>query len=211
MAFKPIDASNACLRRSRRFLLLSDKNLPDQKIKNDLRRTAIVMSVAAIDSYMHWLVLQRISKLRKEGEIPNLLKKYHISFSDLARLADSTIAQRKKGKDFRPWVLVKNSLQKQILTDTFQSFDQVSSAFAMAGINKPWKSIAAELGTTPEEIKRRLTRIVHRRNQVVHEGDIKRSTRPRKLQYNSVDQKEIKDDVNWIDSLIKGVEKVILV
>lgn len=132
-----------------------------------------------------------------------------ISFSDLASLADSTITQRKKGKDSRPWVQVKNSLQKQILTDTFQSFEQVSSAFAMAGISKPWKSISVELGVTSNEIQQQLNGIVHRRNQVVHEGDIKRSSRPRRLRYNGVEHKDIADDIAWIEALIGAIEKVI--
>ncbi|MGB0763167.1 MAG: hypothetical protein ACPGO0_04390, partial [Acidimicrobiales bacterium] len=83
-----------------------------------------------------------------------------MSFSDLANVADTTIAQRKKGKDARPWVQIKNYLQKQILTDTFQSFEQVSIAFSMAGIRKPWKEISDEMGTTSENIKARLNGIV---------------------------------------------------
>ena len=209
MEFKPIDAANACLRRSRRFLNSATKPLPDSKIKNDLRRTAIVMSVAALDSYMHWLVIQRISSLRKEGDIPKSLKKYQMPFSDLASVADTTITQRKKGKDARPWVQIKNYLQKQILTDTFQSFEQVGAAFSMAGINKPWNDIANEMEITSDDIKMRLNGIVYRRNKIVHEGDITRASRPRKLKYNDVDHDEIEDNVQWMDSLIKAIQTVV--
>lgn len=210
MGFKPIDAAKACLRRSRRFLALSEEDLSDPKIKNDLRRSAIIMVTAALDSYMHWLVIQRVSILRQEGDIPKALKKYKLPFSDLATLADAVIAQRKKGKDARPWVQIKNSLQRQILTDTFQSYEQVSSAFSMAGVERPWKKVAKELGVSTDDIRKKLNGIVHRRNQIAHEGDIQRSSRPRRLKYNAIEHDQVEKDINWVDSLIKAVEVVIV-
>lgn len=196
--------------RSRRFLALAEQqNLPAPKIRNDLRRTAVVMAVAAMDSYMHWLVFRRLSDGRREGDLPKSLAKLSVPFSDLASLADALIAARRANREVRPWVQVKSSVQKELLRETFQSFDQVASALALAGIEKGWSRTAEKIGCTANDIKERLNRIVHRRNQIVHEGDITRASRPQNLKYNSVEHDSVVDDVTWIKRLPTAIEEVV--
>lgn len=156
MPFNPISAAEACIRRSRRLLALSEQDLPDAKVKNDLRRSALVMVVTGIDSYMHWLVYRQISNLRNEGDLPKSLAKLDIPFTEIAALADSVIHARAQGVDSRPWVRVKHAMQKQLLKETFQSYDQVGNAFAWAGIEKGWSRVATELGEPTTTIKDRL-------------------------------------------------------
>lgn len=186
MPFNPISASAACIRRSRRLLALAEQDLPDAAVKNDLRRSALVMVVTGVDSYMHWLVYKQISALRKAGDLPKSLAKLDVPFTEMASLADAVIQARARNVDSRPWVQVKHAMQKRLLKETFQSYDQVAIAFAWAGIEKGWSRAAVELGESSDAIKTRLNALVHRRNQIVHEGDITRASRPRKLQYNDV-------------------------
>ncbi len=70
------------------------------------------MAVTAVDSYMHWLVYRQISEVRKEGDLPKSLAKLDLPFTDIASFADATIRDRKNGVDTRPWVQVKNAMQK---------------------------------------------------------------------------------------------------
>jgi len=168
------------------------------------------MSVAAVDAYMHWLVFHRLSDVRREGELPKPLGKFSVPFSDLASLADTLIAARRANKEIRPWVQVKNAVQKKLLRETFQSYDQVANAFSLAGIEKGWSRVAHKMGCNANDIKQQLNRLVHRRNQVVHEGDIARASRPRKLRYNGISGEEVAADVNWIEQLLKSIEAVIM-
>lgn len=209
MPFLPKDAAHACLRRSRRFLTLAAGDLPDTRIRGDLRRSALVMSTAAVDAYMHWLVFRRISEVRREGDLPKSLAKFDLPFGDLALLADATINAQRQDRSIRPWVQVKNALQKQLLKKTFQSFDEVSTAFSLAGIEKGWSRVAEKLGISSEDIKLRLNNIVHRRNQIVHEGDITRASRPRRLRYNEINHATVVSDVDWIEQLLDCVEEVV--
>jgi RiboL-PSP-HEPN len=209
MAFEPVRAAEACIRRSRRFLTLASDSVPDSRIKNDLRRSAVVTVVAGIDSYMHWLVYKRLSALRGEGDLPRSFAKLDIPFTELASLADSVVAARSRNVHSRPWVKVKNTLHQRLLKETFQSYDQVATAFALAGIEKGWTRVAAEMGLQPAEIKTRLGGIVHRRNQIVHEADISRSSRLRQPKYNSIQHTKVESDVDWVELLIKAIEKVV--
>ncbi|MBB3196875.1 hypothetical protein FHS28_004300 [Roseateles terrae] len=158
---------------------------------------------------MHWLVYRRISEVRREGDLPKVLARLEIPFSDLASLADSSIKARQEDRDLRPWVQVKNSVQRRLLKETFQSYEQVGQALALAGIEKGWTRTAAALGVKADDIKTRLNQLVHRRNQIVHEGDIKRASRPQKLQYNDVENDEVSADVDWVEQLVAAFEQVV--
>lgn len=212
MPFAAADAADACIKRSRRFLALASNSLPVNFVKNDLRRSALAMAVAAVDAYLHWLVFQRLSHVRREAELPGMLARLQMPFSDLATLADKMLDSRRGSKGSkkrpRPWVQVKNAVQKQLLKTTFQSSAQVETAFAMAGISKCWSRIADKMGEKTEDVKRRLDQLVHRRNQIVHEGDIMRASRPRKLRYNKVKQAPLEEDVDWVADFLSAMQAV---
>ena len=136
MPFLPKQTAESCLRRSRRFLDLAQNNLPVRQVKNDLRRMALVMAVAALDSYMHGIVLRRVADVRRRADLPKPLARLEVPFGELADLADASINAQRGGRDTRPWVQVKASLQRRLLKETFQSYDQVATAFAIAGVDK---------------------------------------------------------------------------
>lgn len=209
MPFEPLDAAKSCIRRSRRFLALANGELPDAQIKNDLRRTAVVMSVAAIDAYMHWLIHRRVTEVHREGDLPKSLARFDIAFDDLACLADAAIEAQRKKRKIRPWVQVKNALQKRLLKETFQSYEQVGMGFSLAGIEKGWSRVAGKLHENSEGIRTRLNRLVHRRNQIVHEGDIARASRPQKIKYNAIDHASTEAEINWVKALITAIEEVV--
>lgn len=209
MPFHPINAAKACIRRSRRLLALCEDQLPDTKVKNDLRRSAMVTAVTGIDAYMHWLVYRQISDLRREGDLPKSMAKLDIPFTELAALADATLQGRQQQIETRPWVQVKHAMQKRLLKETFQSYEQVATAFAWAGVEKPWSRVADKLGMQADAIKTRMNSLVFRRNQIVHEGDIARASRPRELKYNDIEHAQVIDDVNWVESLINAIEQVV--
>lgn len=209
MAFSPKAAADACLARSRRFLALSERGLPVADVTDDLCRSALVAVVAAIDTYMHWVVFNRLSSVRYRSELPKSLARIEVPFADLATLADSAISAQGDKRRIRPWVQVKNTLQAQLLQQTFQSYEQVSSAFALAGVEKAWSKIGQRLATQPGAIKTRLNGMVHRRNQIVHEGDITRASRPRDIYFNEIEHDQVSRDINWVEQLVAAMQAVI--
>lgn len=209
MTFYPKQAANTCIRRAKRFLELADNHLPVNRAKNDLRRMALVMAVAAIDSYMHSLILRRIAAVRRSADLPKSLARLDIPFSEFARLAGASIKAQREGRTSRPWVQVKSSLQERLLKETFQSYDQVAIALSIAGVEKCWSKITAELGETVDENKEWLNNLVKRRNQIVHEGDMKRAPRPQKLRFNDINQAEAEQEVEWVETLIMAIDKVV--
>lgn len=219
MPFLPHQAAESSIRRARRFLILADAQLPVTKVKNDLRRMAVVQAVAAIDSYMHALVLNRLSEIRQSSDLPKVLAQLDIPFGDLVDLADGWLDHQREQTELikkkkpltqkRPWVRIKKNLQKRILKETFQSYEQIGTALAMSGVKNGWTKISKELGQTPKQIQTRLNVLVRRRNQIVHEGDIQRQSRPQKLRFNDVNHREIERQVDQVEALINAIEKVL--
>jgi hypothetical protein len=167
------------------------------------------MAVAALDTYMHRLVLERAYTHER---LPKPLARLDIAFEDLLEQADETgRAARRAPHNSRPRVGVKRQLRDRLLRETFQSFDAVSRALVMAGRSKDWQAIGAEMPTplSPNEIRERLNGIVMRRNQIVHEGDYARLEKPRDPRRNSVSHKQAESDISFVAALIDAIHAVV--
>ena len=205
MAFLPKQAADSCIRRANRLLDLAEQKLADSRVKNDLRRSALVTAVTAIDSYMHALILKRADK----DKLPKSLERLAVPLQDLMDLANSTVDAQRHNRRSRPWVQVKSSLRKRLLRETFQTYDQLGQALAMAGIENGWAKVATERGMTPAQIKDWLNTIIQKRNQIVHEGDITRAERPRRLKLNKIDHNKTRATVTEIEALISAIDKIV--
>jgi hypothetical protein len=226
MAFEPYDAATHALGRARALLastaltkrtvfvrLRSGKRrqrpmLP-LAVAADMRRLSIVMAVAALDTYMHSLV---VTRAYTQWPLPGGLARLEIPFEALLAQADEAKeAARRRPHNSRPRVGVKRQLRDRLLLETFQSYDGVSRALGMAGLSGRWKEIGQQLSPQmqPSEIKARLDEIVKRRNQIVHEGDYERKERPRTAKTTPMSVTQARADIDFISSLVDAIHGVI--
>ena len=152
------------------------------------------------------MVLKKAGFLRS-GQIPRSWMKLDVPMDELATLARSVVRARQSGTQSRPWVQVGNALQRRILRQPFQSSEQVSRAVSFCGRKKVWDLAAQRgLGETPKGVQQELDAIVMRRNQIVHEGDIKRRLKPHKLKFNRVAAATFRKWVQWIENLVDALD-----
>jgi RiboL-PSP-HEPN len=215
MPFRAYDAATDLIKRARNQLEMSSSlhlaKSPRLKpnVRGDMRRLSIVMAVAALDTYMHRLVVERAYE---HDELPGGLAALGVRFDQLLALADQSAAgARKKPHNARPRVGVKKQLRDRLLRETFQNYEEVSRALGMAGQSKKWELIGARLDPplTPAEIKETLNAIVGRRNQIVHEGDYERRERPRSAKLNGITYKQAKDKIDFLADLIDAIHDVV--
>jgi len=153
-----------------------------------MRRLTVVMAVAALDTYMHRLIVERVYT---HDELPSSLAKLDVTFEQMLNWADEAkAAARANPHNSRPRVAVKRQLRDRLLRETFQSYNDVGRAINMAGRARKWDEVGRRLNPRlrPHEIRNRLNGIVMRRNQIVHEGDYKRLERPRDATRNGMTQ-----------------------
>jgi hypothetical protein len=174
-----------------------------------MRRLSVVMAVAALDTYMHRLILERVYL---HDRLPKDLARLDVEFAQLLKEADATgSAARAAPSQPRPRVGVKRLLRDRLLRETFQTYEAVSRALGMAGRTKEWREIGSRMDPelAPEEIKDRLNEIVRRRNQIVHEGDYVRLEKPQNSRKNDMTLKQAREDIAFIEEVINAIHEVV--
>lgn len=207
MPFTPYEAAIDCVSRAERLLKSADEKV-NSAIAGDLRRLGIVMGIAALDTYMHRLIIDRAYRHKR---LPGKLAKLSFSFAyALDRADDCAEAARLKPHHNRPRVALKRALRDRLLLDSFQRYDDVSDALGMAGMSGNWNKIGDQLSPPlqPEELREKLDAIVNRRNQIAHEGDYVRLERPQTSRKNRVSAREASADVRFLRDLINAMHKV---
>jgi hypothetical protein len=167
------------------------------------------MAVAALDTYMHRLIVERAYSHKS---LPRGLSQLGVPFEKLLAQADETAdAAREAPRNSRPRVGVKRVLQERLLRETFQSHGDVSRALKMAGRSRDWRPIGEQMSPplNPEAIKERLDLIVRRRNQIVHEGDYERLQKPQKAKLNRITQAQARADIDFISEVIDAIHDVV--
>jgi hypothetical protein len=167
------------------------------------------MAVAALDTYMHRLIVDRAYT---HAELPGGLAKLEVPFEQLLAQADeSKLAARRPPHNSRPRVAIKRQLRDRLLRDTFQRYEEVSRALGMVGRSGSWNAIGQSMAPpmTADQIRVRLNAIVVRRNQIVHEGDYERLERPQRARRNGMTRTEAAADINFLTALIDAVHTIV--
>lgn len=203
------DAAADVLDRARNLLALESQlsSASHQDVAADLRRMSLAMGMAALDTYFHWQVRQ----MDLAKPLPGALDKLGVPFGRLVHSGRVTVMARRKGKADRPVVRARNVLNEAVLVMSFQSSRGVETAMSLLGVRGYWKPVAAAMPGAPssESVKEHLNRLATQRNKIVHEGDLKRLMRPRKVKRRDRDTSEVRDDLDWLEALINAFDKVI--
>ncbi len=189
MPISPLQAATDVLDRAD-ALLTSASAAPDPLVADDTRRSAIALGVAALDTFIHWALADVPLK-----QMPSALKALDVPFGDLVDLSEAMVKNRSK---IRPKVRARGVLERVIQRLTFQSSRGVEDAMLMLGKRKAFNKISIEISPpqAATDIRARLNRIVHRRNQAVHEGDLQRQSRPQQIRREPTNHAAIQADLD---------------
>ncbi len=129
----------------------------------DILRSEWVMAVSALDHYVHELVkLGMLEAHRGKRDQTDAFLRFPIALSGTLQAINAA------GND--DW------LEEQIRTShghlSFQNPDKIADAIRLISGVSLWNEVAAQLGTTAQNVGDRLRLIVNRRNQIAHEADL---------------------------------------
>jgi RiboL-PSP-HEPN len=213
--FDPHDAATHSIQRARQLLSqTSIRGVPPEyripySVRTDIWRLSVVVAVAALDTYMHRLIVERVYTHEK---LPPVLEKLDVPFEHVLAWADEAkVAARSEPHNSRPRVAVKRQLRDRLLRETFQNFEGVGRAMRMAGLTRNWEAIGQQFNPPmrPEEIRTRLNSVVMRRNQIVHEGDYRRLERPQDPGRNHITPRQAQLDIDFLEDLIDAIHATI--
>jgi len=177
---------------------------------SELLRSAVVATVSALDRYMHDVILHHSWPLlsRADDRVPSEFRKLTLPI-----LATKHALNRlKSAPTSRPGHLVKAALQEQLHRDhTFQRPDDLAKAARMLGIEDFWSTVAGGMpGAPPKpQVIATLRLIAVRRNQIVHEADIMRKTKAKKVSLRDISRKKAEEWCLWMRDLVTAIDKAV--
>lgn len=131
---------------------------------SDLYRSALVHAVAALDSYVHGIVLDRAVDILMTRIPSGSGGKVGLHFGAISQIF---AAAASGPADME--ITARTYVAERLGLETYQRPDDISSGLAMVGLNKIWSSaFPKDAGA----VKTALGVVVSRRNRIVHECDL---------------------------------------
>lgn len=205
MPVTPLQAAQDVLARANGLLTLDRGTKRATLLEEDCRRQAIAMGVAALDTWMHWSI--------RNVDLSDLSSKLHdldVPFGDLVAMGNASVEARRRSAHDRPIVRARNVLNEKLLTMTFQTARQWELGFNLLGISRGIAKAGRSM-TPPQShgsVSGKLNALSHRRNQIVHEGDLKRLVRPQKISRSEILRADVDADLTWIGAFLSAVDTV---
>ena len=206
-----IDGKDALLILRERSALRKDQFRHEELA--ELLRAALVRSVSALDRYCHDVLISRVIAQTDLASVnwPSELKKVAVPLAKAKEALNHAKKRYGKGgrKRTRPMNIIKQALDEKFHQElTLQSPAEIAQALSMIGVKGLWGNCAKGMNARAEDIKKRLNGIVARRNKIVHEGDIKRFKKGRRIVFNDHAIGPIRDDVSWLYQLVEVIDKL---
>ncbi|MBI3271458.1 MAG: hypothetical protein HYZ53_20880 [Planctomycetes bacterium] len=203
-----VDGANCVLIVRMPAQLSEDDFRPE--VLSELLRAALTSLVAALDRYVHEVVLQNIVKaISKDSKKATArFRNLRVPVTLVKEALDHARRRRGSGGKIRPrpMNIIKRGLQEILHAESYQSSNEIAQALARVGITDLWRKCASRLGSKAETICARLDRISRRRNWIAHEGDIERHLKGGQIRLREISEGEVRQDILWIEALVGALE-----
>lgn len=138
---------------------------------NDILRSVIVMSVSALDNFLHdFYRTEIVESYLGIGNFTLSFEKINISIKAVKEIESSMSVYEKRN-------IITQELKKIQKTDSYQSQKSIEYLFTNLGIKNVWKKLE-DIGVNVEnnqytaiQIREELSVIIDRRNKISHESD----------------------------------------
>lgn len=130
---------------------------------SDILRAAIVLSVSALDHFVHEIVRLGMCEVH-HGQRP--ATRSFLAFPITLNATRSAIAAPATAS----WLV--ESIREAHSWQTFQRPEKIAEAIRLVSDIALWETVAPQLGVDPKAAKAELNAIVERRNKIAHEADM---------------------------------------
>lgn len=177
----------------------------------DLLRSAITYGVSALDRYVHERVIKGFVAAFRAAKLTKQQSEFQMPVTLSIDIARNVHAARRENNNHRPANEIRKSVQTTLHKRPFQNWREIEYAFALIGFKNLAKSIrnANSVNVLATDAMREdLNKIVARRNQIVHEGDLSRHQRGGGVTAQAISKKWVVDSLNFLDDFVSHLEKV---
>jgi hypothetical protein len=164
---------------------------------SDILRSQIVLSVSALDYYVHEItVLGMVEVFERRRPPTDAYLKYRVALGSWA-----TSGTLPSGSS---WFAAEVRERHSYLS--FQQPDKIADAIRLISPIRLWRAVATHFATDEEAIKSQLRLIVERRNKIAHEADIDPSYPGQRW---PISENDVERTVLFLRSLCDAIHAVI--
>ena len=161
-----LDLFRANMRRSRDLVELSrviTAQTTDALDLSDVLRASLVMSVSALDHFIHDIVrVGMLDAYRAERDRTPAFLRFEVTIDSVLQGTSSFVQSEE-------WL--ENQIRGRQSHLSFQMPDRIAEAIRLISSVELWNEISRELKITQREVRDTISLIVQRRNKIAHEAD----------------------------------------
>ena len=164
----------------------------------DILRAELVMSVSALDYYVHEVV--RFGMLESYSGTRTKTSQFRSFQISLGPALDAL----NLGESDDTWI--SEEIRSRHSFRTFQTPDNIASAIGLISGISLWLEVARHMNTDDREVKEELRNIVDRRNKIAHEADMSQSPYEDLI---PIGRQMVTDAVNFLERVVEAIHAVI--
>lgn len=207
MMMKALDAFDLTHQRALALIdihrKLHSRGKPPKK-SADILRSAVVLAVAGMDAYFTDKISENaVPLIRKLGgkDLPGKLVDAVSNQMNSQQMLEAMLRQK-------PLAHVGTAVRKALANNTYQDPGKIEQGLRMLGVSNFWCEVAAELGMAQTDVRSSLARVVKRRHDIVHKGDLG-TTKKTKHKLRALGRTEAEEMVQTIDRFVRAADEVI--
>ncbi len=118
----------------------------DAEMLQELLRSALVLTVSALDRYMHERIVKKIVGALKKGNLCKEQSDFTIPAALAIQVAHKVVSARRKNMAVRPANEIRIAIQEILHKQTFQSWREIEEGFKLIGISGVGGKLQAAYG-----------------------------------------------------------------
>ncbi|MFH0924330.1 MAG: HEPN domain-containing protein [bacterium] len=167
---------------------------------SDLLRSQIVMTVNALDHYIHEVTRHGMLEIFDGNRSPtDAFLKFQVSMETLQQLSVSLGASR---------ALLENEIREKHSYLSFQHPDKIGDAIRLFYSPPLWPEVASSLSFSVNDVKTTLKLIVERRNKIAHEADMDPSYPGTRW---PITKNDVQMTINFIENVCESIHSTIII
>lgn len=177
------------------FLYLQNANVPyDTK---ELLRAEYVMIVSAFDTYFHNCVLKRmIEMFNGQSTKSKGFEKFKIPLEKVCLLIEEDNPILRLG-------IIQDTIREINQEDSYQGPKAIEYAMSLMGKKGVWSYLSSNMSISCDDIKRNLSLIIRRRNQIAHESDINFTTNEK----NDITEEDVNHAKQYLTQIVTYINQ----
>ena len=180
----------------------------EHEYASPLLRSAIVSAVAALDNYMHLVVVNKCFTLLsgERTHVPKALQKLEVP----AIAAFETVEKLRKNPKSKPGYKLKEQIRDKFSNQTIQSSGQIDNVVKLMGITEFWTRVETKMKgkLNAGNIQKKLNEIVNRRNKIAHEADIIKKSRGVSSTFAEITKSDAEKAVTFITDFVTALDAI---